>query len=515
MTRGTKRLFLGTAAAVVVSLGFLVEERVRGVMALNRWQAEMRAKGERLTLAEIAPPPPTNSACLVLSPQEAASRLASVASSFDPPPAMRYVAAGKAQALWQTGSWKPERQRTNSWAQSSRAIERAMPAIEQVRADLTNQAFVVRLDYDQGFTMMLPHLAAYKGAAVTLKTATQLALREHRLDLATEDLVAMAALADLSKSEGLLINELVRDAIAAIGVGVLWEALQAEGWSDAQLAAVQIAWQKPEFMRGMARAFEVERGVGSLVYDRRRYSFGELCELQNGWIASSVPSGNGADQSGWFGELLRPVVESGIRFRYLVGLFIWRVAWVEQDQLRHQQVLQQAMDRMRRAASEKRFWREPRRADQETPLSEDTQPSVAATWGRMRYWLSGSMLPSLQRAPDKAVAVEAQRDLAVTALAIKRYQLRHAKAPDRLEALVPEFLPAVPPDWFAAAPLHYRSEPGGSFLLYSVGPDGEDNGGDATPSVVGAEPSFARGRDLVWPQPAAAGEIVAFESALR
>ncbi len=518
MTRGTKRLLLVAAAVVAVSLGFIIEERVRGVVALGHWQAEMRAKGERLTIAEIVPPDPANSACLFLGPQEVASRWAAVSSSFDSPPAMRYVAPGKAQAVWQAGSWRLERKRTNNWADAALSLRPVMPAIENVCADLTNQTFVVRLDYDQGFTMMLPHLARYKGAAVTLRNATQLALCQQRLDLATENLVAMAALADLSKGEGPVINELVRDAIAAIGVSALWEALQADGWSDAQLAAIQAAWQKPDFMRGMARAFEVERAVGALFYDRGRYSLRQLFEiLQNAGVASWGAPGSTAspDQLGLAGEVLHSLVELGARSRYLVGLGVWRVSWVEQDQLRHQRLLQQAIDRMRRAASEKRFRADLQPADQGTPCSRDLSSFAADGWRRARYWVSMSLLPGLERSSDKAALAEAQRDLAVTALAIKRYQLRHGGPPDRLEALVPEFLPTAPRDWFADAPLHYRRKPDGSFLLYSVGPDGEDNGGDARPTTAGAEPSFTRTYDMVWPQPATPEEIATFEWALR
>lgn len=518
MTRSTRRLLIGVAAVVAVSVGFLIEERVRGVAALGRWQAEMRARGEKLTIAEIAPPAPTNPACLTLSPQDVASRWAAVSFSFDSPPAMRSVAPGKAQSVWQAGSWRPDRKRTNNWAQIASSLEPVMPAIENLRADVTNQAFVVRLDYNQGFWMLLPHLARYKGAVTTLRSATQLALRQQRLDLATENLVAMAALADLSGGEGLLINELVRDAIGAIGVSALWEALQADGWSDAQLAAIQAAWQKPDFMRGMARAFEVERAVGSLYFDRSRYSLRQLREIvEDGGSPPWGAPGNATspDQMGWVGEALHFLVESGAKARYLVGLGVWRVSWMEQDQLRHQRLLQQAIDRMRRAAGEKRFRAEPQPADQGAPPSGDVTPVAPTGWCRARCLLSMILLSSFERSSDKAVLAEAQRDLAVTALALKRYQLRHGQPPDRLEALVPEFLPAAPRDWFADALLHYRTKSDGSFLLYSVGPDGEDDQGDARSATPDATSSFTRGRDLVWPQPATAAEVAAFESTLR
>jgi hypothetical protein len=60
---------------------------------------------------------------------------------------------------------------------------------------------------------------------------------------------------------------------------------------------------------------------------------------------------------------------------------------------------------------------------------------------------------------------------------------------------VPEFLEAVPIDHMSGLPLHYRITGDKEFLLYSVGEDGVDDGGDATPGK-----SFWDGHDAVWPR---------------
>jgi hypothetical protein len=91
--------------------------------------------------------------------------------------------------------------------------------------------------------------------------------------------------------------------------------------------------------------------------------------------------------------------------------------------------------------------------------------------------------------------------MTLAAIALRRYQLRHGKLPTSLEELVPEFLPAVPYDYMSATPLRYRLKPDGSYVLYSVGEDGKDDGGDPTPTP-GASPGLWGGRDVVWPSPA-------------
>jgi hypothetical protein len=61
-------------------------------------------------------------------------------------------------------------------------------------------------------------------------------------------------------------------------------------------------------------------------------------------------------------------------------------------------------------------------------------------------------------------------------LALRTYEANHGAPPPTLRALAPEVLPAVPQDPFTPGPLRYR--PGSSAArVYSVGPDGVDDGG--------------------------------------
>src|SRR5438876_1076887 len=78
--------------------------------------------------------------------------------------------------------------------------------------------------------------------------------------------------------------------------------------------------------------------------------------------------------------------------------------------------------------------------------------------------------------------------LAVVSIAIKRYQLRHGKLPAGLDGLVPEFLAEVPRDRMDGKPLRYRVNAQAGFMLYSVGSDGIDNGGDGA-QANGPSPS--------------------------
>lgn len=74
--------------------------------------------------------------------------------------------------------------------------------------------------------------------------------------------------------------------------------------------------------------------------------------------------------------------------------------------------------------------------------------------------------------------MQAANRLIVVELGLRRYQLAHASPPESLEQLVPEFLDRIPIDPFdpQGRPLRYARNFDG-YLLYSVGGDRDDNGG--------------------------------------
>jgi hypothetical protein len=77
----------------------------------------------------------------------------------------------------------------------------------------------------------------------------------------------------------------------------------------------------------------------------------------------------------------------------------------------------------------------------------------------------------------------------VVMLAAERYRLAHGHWPDVVEELVPQFLGQPMPDAYDGKPIRLRRFADG-LVIYSVGPDGADDGGDIEPPQPGQ-----RGRD--------------------
>jgi hypothetical protein len=114
----------------------------------------------------------------------------------------------------------------------------------------------------------------------------------------------------------------------------------------------------------------------------------------------------------------------------------------------------------------------------------------------------------------RMMAAEVVKQVVITAIALKRYQLKHGNHPRNLDALVPEFLAAVPFDPVDGRALRYRLNRDGTYLLYSVGENGKDDGGNPSLASGITGPNFywlgPHALDWVWPQPATKAEIEYF-----
>ena len=101
------------------------------------------------------------------------------------------------------------------------------------------------------------------------------------------------------------------------------------------------------------------------------------------------------------------------------------------------------------------------------------------------------MAPDFSQAVQRCAQNQATVNQTLVACALERCLLAHGEYPENLDALAPQFIAAIPRDIIDGQSLHYRRAAHGTFILYSIGWNGRDDGG-----VRGQ--SFAEG-DWVWP----------------
>lgn len=101
--------------------------------------------------------------------------------------------------------------------------------------------------------------------------------------------------------------------------------------------------------------------------------------------------------------------------------------------------------------------------------------------------LSAILIPSIGKMPDVVHRAAVMRKMAAVRLAMRVYELDHGRLPESLGELVPGYLPRLPEDTFSATlePLRYLPDADRP-LLYSVGPNGQDDKGMFATTQSGA-----------------------------
>jgi hypothetical protein len=283
---------------------------------LADYRKDLARKGEKLDLDEVLPRP--------TSPEANGARIFQKASGLfmltsrpglletNPPQAMRMVAPGKAVLGWRERDLHDEG--TNSWEDAESALAESAPALELLEQIIDKPVLDFQLDFHQGFSLLLPHLAQLKQSAQKLKAAAVLDLHRDDTASATKEIRASLALVKGMTGEPLIISQLVRFAMANIALTGNWELLQSPHATDEQLAALQRDWTELDFLKASEAALVLERAMSEETAERMRNSSAEFRNALG--IARSPPSasGNWVDQAGRIA--MEKVKES-----------TWRYAW--------------------------------------------------------------------------------------------------------------------------------------------------------------------------------------------
>jgi hypothetical protein len=96
--------------------------------------------------------------------------------------------------------------------------------------------------------------------------------------------------------------------------------------------------------------------------------------------------------------------------------------------------------------------------------------------GRTAPFLARLLVPAVFKVAEACQRTQAALRCAVGALAAERFRKAHGRWPDSLAQLTPEFLQKPLLDPYDGKPLRYRRV-GDGVVIYSVGPDGRDDGG--------------------------------------
>jgi hypothetical protein len=512
------RWFIRFLGLGVVILLFYGEENWRGKRAWTRYESQLAAQGEPMSLAALVPPPVADESNFVMTPFWVSARLDNVTPRYQaasklintPPTKPKHVSSWVMVPV-DLRAWHVAFQRADSDARqegTKRPGSGPIPAkpleesavstnftareaatgvlaglsecdalFEELRAGSRRPCSRFNLDYAAANPsgILLPHLTQLKGLCQILQLKARAELELGRADEAFDDVSLMLELTDASRREPIIISQLVRIAQLSIAMQPIALGLASHQWSDAQLRALQERLSRFDFCADYRQALQGERvvfGGGMIDYLlKTRGKQGTTGVFGNSGSGSFDPESLilNLAPSGWFyfeklnytrlfEENLLPTIDPA-RHRINPGLS------------------HQAEGRLNSMLS--------------------NAPPVLFSKHRL---FSALLLPALTRGCEKAAFAQTSVDLAALACALERYRLAHGQFPDSLEALVPGLIPTLPRDIINGEPLHYRRTQDGRFVLYSVGWNETDDGGVLGAGEKENSVDYSTG-DWVWQNP--------------
>jgi len=303
--------------------------------------------------------------------------------------------------------------------------------------------------------MPYPHLVSLRRSAYLLELEAVGYAEQENPELAARSVGSLLSLARSLASEPLARSYLARLECQRIAVASLQQVLNKAAPTDSQLGGLSEALEQANNSYSLSRAFLGQRCIGV-------YSFELMGGMADVW---RMPLGRNAR---WWQRL---VIKLTVFFSSSASLYDASslLQWDELCYLR-------LMDRYIETA----------RAD--FPQRIGSARTLQSTVRQLPQFhvFSGQWLRAMNGTGIilKDASMTARLRAAQVAIAIERYRLVHGQPPETLAELAPTYLKTVPTDPFdpASAGLRCKKLAKG-YVVYSVGEDGHDDGGDAEKDI--------------------------------
>lgn len=442
----------GTSITFLIVAGFALGIRPRS--ALTRYKQELAARGEVLDWAKLAPPQTVEILQFHQTMADLTSGLVNRPIAFG---ALSYGSKptnGFATPLW--AQEEPAEPGKGTWADLALQLQESQPSLQALRTLITNPPAGSRYDPNDPFGNSGPN-----GALIAKRRATQAFaasaihhLREQQLPEAIEDLHSLIDLTRLEEPAAVLVEHMIQVSICGIAHAVVWEALQAPGWTEPQLLLLATRLETLEFASRLPRVIEAERAYELAAFAASKTNRGGLLSL----LGASPQNSSIAERA--YAAIYESLLSEG-------------------DELYLLHKTQTFLDATRAATTKTNH-----------PALADAAHRVVVEkpWlSRWRFPASQMVIPNWERAVTSILKTETRRQMALTAIALQRHLLRHGSLPASLANLSPDLLPQLPTDALSNGAVTYERIDSTRFRLFSAGENGHTEGG--------------RGDDIIWAAP--------------
>lgn len=512
ITRGMnpfrRRLLIVLAVVATIVLVLPVAKYCWSRVVLRRLVGRLESQGERLTIDSIPRPQHAGARRTALEIANLLARIPTTANRNDLPFPMRPVSPGLALPAETTDPGGDPATRANNWEALSRLVgecQGTLNAIQQLLGGCEALDFGGSSDPRSGFNQ--PNLTAIRDLGRLLMFSAVHHLHQGNTAEAGRELVSLLTLIRCLRDETSAPWQQFRLMITSFALSLTWDFIQSGQVTEEQLSELQLAWASLEFLVPMERTIANERAWARALFAEARSDPGRRRQMFQSTSAAgrrSVPAlttSAATTLSGIAEQLSATLERSGELMQLWTMETLWVLLWSYDDERLALESSQNSLEALRSTRRGVPFdaslrgieFRWGRRMSSDAPVS-------------LSRFLSSQFVDPT-RLLERAVVAVAQRELILTAISIRRFDLRENRWPTELGELLPTFLREVPRDPGDGRPLRYRLDTQGRPFLYSVGVDGLDQGGDATPPQGQSFGySLWRGLDLVWPRVATVEE---------
>jgi hypothetical protein len=345
----------------------------------------------------------------------------------------------------------------------------------------------------RAFGIMLPHLASVRQCARVLALDATVAASRGQGAAAVDDLAAIVAMSMQVQQPRFLICDLVAVAMRAVAAQravMLLEAMP-DAFTDADLARLQAVMRSVPAELAMLELWGERIGFEDAVqwvYSDDGDGDGFFNPTtENVSMLSSIDAGSlGSDNTM---SSMQSVMVSLVR----PGAAIWMAGRKD---------MMDFYDRWCEELTARRDWTLGTLATA-APTQTDAPLRAGDAVFKSRYLLAALLLPAIDKANTVLAADRAQREAVDVAAACVRFRRAKGAWPTSVAALVPAYLPSTPVDpWSGKAP-GIKGD-GATFLVWSVGEDMVDQGGDLSAGSQSPRarqtsgPERAMACDWVW-----------------
>lgn len=500
--RNLRRFLFGVACFATLIALFYAVENWRGKRAWEQHKREWEAKGEKFTVAGVAPAPVPEDQNFALTPllkpvydftrvngqvvwadTNGMNRLQQIRADLRPDRESkdRLVLGSLDKGTFaDLESWREFYRGNTNYPQPAVSgtaaadilvalgkFDAEFKELQEARASRPYARFPIPYEDEPAWELLLPHLAHIRGLCMLTHVRAVARLELGQSAAALDDLHLGFRISDIIRNEPLLIDHLVRIAALNVSLQTVREGLGRQAWSDAQLAELEKYLSSLNLLAEYKAAMRGERALGTSGLDFLRRQGWRARHL--GYIADDEGSGGAAPSlnlmpGGWFYQNMLAISKMH-QTHFLASV----------DEDKHRVY-----------------------PDASNTFGEE----IAAMPIRPYTVFAKLLMPALDKAVRRSARAQVSVDAARLACALERQRLTRGEYPETIEALVPQFLEKTPNDVIDGNPLRYRRTADGGYTLYSIGWNQKDDNGEIAwqKAKEGTAVDLNEG-DWVWQMP--------------